>query len=214
MGVKGRSGQGLLLSSLNRDCLFSLDTPAQIDWTSNLEARGVDPDVSNLFSEGGTLDLGTKVPQDFTKALEWESVKSYGVGRPCVCVLGGVAYVSCYTHPKHARANIHTYRFLFSVSRLHCTIPSLSCSGGATPTGFPLAPLPALTAPLSCRLVPDTGLRARPFCIFRALAPSPAQNARFPGLGDSHFRSPGASGIPQPWRPPHRFSMVPLTPSR
>lgn len=59
------------------------------------------------------------------------------------------------------RVRVHTHRSAPFSSRLHCTNPSLSCSGGATPTGFPLAPLQALATPLLCRPVPDTGHRDR-----------------------------------------------------
>ena len=103
-------------------------------------------------------------------------------------------------------------------SSLRSTNLSPSCSGGATPARFPRAPLPALAAPLLCCLAPDAGLRARPLCIPGALAPSPrplgAQSAGFPGLDDSHFPSPEASGVPWAWCPPHPLSMVPPTPSR
>lgn len=99
------NGQDLLLTSLNKDFLVSLDTPSQVHWTSNLEGRGVLAwDVSKLSSEGGTLDMGTKVPHDFTKTLERESVKGTCGGKT-VCVsgrrrgeAGGI----------YARGNIHT----------------------------------------------------------------------------------------------------------
>lgn len=41
------------------------------------------------------------------------------------------------------------------------------------------------------------------------------RRAKFPGLGDSYFPSPGAFGVPRAWCPPHRLSsMVPWTRSR
>lgn len=94
--------------------------------------------MSNLFSEGGTLDRVIKVPQGFTKTLERICEELWGGKTLCVCV-GWVRYVSLYTHPKHARANILTYRFL---SRVDYTVLSRPC------------PAPVAPPQLDCHLCP------------------------------------------------------------
>lgn len=149
------SGQVLLLSSLNKDFLLSMETPPQLNWISKLE--GID--VSEGHSRYGHKRYLTALPSLYNgnsvkNTQGWNNLFPEGRG----------VHVSLYTNTPKARARTHTMAPF--PSRLHyiLTIPSPFCSGGATTTRFPHALLAAGAAALLGRLVPGSRsrLRARP----------------------------------------------------
>lgn len=73
--------------------------------------------------EGGTLDLGAKVPRGVMQPLEWGPVKStWGGETPC---RRGWGYAPLYTLRPQARAHVHTAAAF--PSGLPCPNPSTSC---------------------------------------------------------------------------------------
>lgn len=163
-------------------------------------------DVSGISSEGGTLDMGTKT-----------TLQLYLDSRVGICEehMGMRACLPLHLHPKRvcvcARAHRHRLPFPTDSTVLTGSLPALVAPLNSVPTCAPAG----ASSPIALSLCP---WHSAPCQASASPGHSPghlrARSAKFPGLGDSYFPSPGAFGVPRAWCPPHRLSMIPWTLSR
>lgn len=146
----------------------------QLYWTSNLEGREVlARDLSNLSSEGGTLDMGPKTTSLLyldsrmgicEEHVQWEDF--------CPVLGGGGMPPSRLTPPMCARAHTHKDTGSFSeYTTLYKPLPFLL--HWRHPGSIPACVPARAGRPTAQRFGPDPGLLARALCSSRAPAPSP-----------------------------------------